>query len=726
MKRLLIFSLLIGMTIALLPAQSRLVKKGDEEFERAAYAKAIPFYKRAAKKLEDAEAIVKLANCYRLIRDYPAAEEWYAIAVTLPEKPDETFFYYGHTLLQQEKILEARNAFKAFAELVPEDPRGAAFVEGLDRLQAQILDSAGVKIEPFPFNTSFSEYGAFPYDGGIVFSAAYEEGAIVQVFEGLDAPFLDLYYSKPTDKDSSKWSSPQALKGDVNTKWHESNFTFSDATGRGLFSRNNFDGKKIGRSEQSMILLKIYTMEMNGLSGGNVEEFEWSSNEYSVTHPAISEDGKTLYFVSDMPDGAGGKDIYTCEWLDDHWSVPRNLGDPVNTPGDELFPNIHPDGVLYFASNGHPGYGNLDIFSADLTTTPTRVINLGFPANSPFDDFAYHLNADKTEGFFSSNRENGAGDDDIYMVSYSTPEVLILVTDKVAKLPLENVDVVVKDSTGRDLQVLQTDSLGMVKFKIPQGKYLSFFSSGEFDPHFQEINTQSETGQMTFVYEIEMYNPPPAMVGLVINEDTQKPIRDATITFLRMTDGDTLIRTSDRNGRFAIQFERETVYQMSVHKDGFLNYVGTVATSYRSFDGDTIIPMKLEPIKINEPFVLRNINYDYDKYDIRPDAIPELHRLSELLKDNPEIRIELGSHTDSRGTDSYNQRLSQNRALSCKKFLESMGVAEDRITFKGYGESALLNQCDDGVKCSDEEHERNRRTEFKIIGFIDGVEIINN
>ena len=729
MKRIQLFILLFCLCVGTLSAQKRYVQQGDEAVDRAAYAKAIPLYRRAVKKSDDPEAILKLANCYRLVRDYEAAEEWYEKAVQLPEKPVETYFYYGHTLLQQEKVFEARQAFKQFAELAPDDPRGPAFVEGLDRLQSLQSDLGNATVEPFPFNTPQAEFGAFPYDGGIVFSGALGDGgAVVQVFEGLGTPFLDLYFSKPQPekKDSANWSSPKPLKGDINTRWHESSFTYSDSTQQALFCRNNFDGKKVGRSENNMIYLKLYTAQMDGVSGSSVQEFEWNSDEYSLTHPSISEDGQTLYFVSDMPGGAGGKDIYVCQWMDDHWSVPRNLGDPVNTIGDELFPSIHADGILYFASNGHPGFGNLDIFSCDLTITPLKVINLGMPLNSPYDDFAFHLNTEKNQGFFTSNREEGAGDDDIYVINYTTPEVEILVTDKIAKLPLENVDVVIKDSTGRDLKVLQTDSLGLVKFKLPVGEFLAFLSSGEFDPVFQPINTGAEAGQMFYRYEIEMYNPPPAMVAVVVNEETKEPIQDAKITFRRMTDNDTILRTTDRNGRFAIQFDRNTVYQMTVHKDGYLNYKSTVASSYRTFEGDTVIPMRLEKIKINEPFVLRNINYDYDKYDIRPDAIPELHRLSKLLADNPEIRIELGSHTDSRGSDQYNERLSRQRAESCKKFIVSQGIHPERIDFQGYGESQLLNQCGDGVECSEEEHERNRRTEFKIIGFIEGVEIINN
>ncbi|MFN8394503.1 MAG: hypothetical protein U0176_07510 [Bacteroidia bacterium] len=327
----------------------------------------------------------------------------------------------------------------------PTIPRDGEFVAALDDLLPSLLkDSAMVSIEKLPFNSPAADFGAFPYEGGVVFASSRNNSApLRQDFEWMQQPYLDLFH---VAKDSTKgWRKPELLPAAINTRYHESNFFMVPGGNQAVFTRNDFFETRQGQKHAGVILLQTYFAEMKGLEVGEITPFAWNNHEYSVGHACVSSDGSKMYLVSDMPGGQGGKDIYVSTRQGSGWSQPRNLGAPVNTLGDEMFPYLHSDGTLYFASNGHPGLGHLDIFKAKLDEPEVKIRNLGYPINSPFDDFAFLLESDGANGYLSSNRTGGMGDDDIYRFKIEGVRVEIIVRDKNAKLPIENAKIRVMD-----------------------------------------------------------------------------------------------------------------------------------------------------------------------------------------------------------------------------------------------------------------------------------------
>lgn len=706
-----------------LMAQSGVKKQADTQFRLLSYAKAIDLYQKVLKKGYDPDAILKLAHCYRLTNNYEKAAEYYAKAVLIETREPEMVFQYGHLLLLQGDEVAARNTFLKFSRLMPEDPRGKAFAAQCRDMHPLYRDSARYIIECLPFNSEASDFGAMPYAGGIVFSSSRKaDGFFNKDFSWLDSPFLNLLHVQRSGADNANWGDPEALKGDVNTQFHESNFTWSRGRGEVYFTRNNYFERKKGKNTEGVILLKIYSTVMDGLSGSGVEEFPYNNDEYSIGHPSLSYDGKTMYFVSDMPGGIGGKDIYASGREGESWGVPRNLGPDINTPGDEMFPYIHKDGTLYFSSNGHPGLGHLDIFEATRSGKWT-VKNMGYPINTGYDDFAPYVNLEKKEGYFTSNRPGGAGDDDIYHFALSGAMVEVIVMDKVAQLPIEGAGVEVRNLANQEIELLLTDSSGRVTFASDLAiDYDAVVRTLEFEDHGLEMSTRSENEETFFSYLVELYNPNPAITAIVVDYQTGERLPGSKVNLKDLSTGEEIKRVADKNGRFSIKLGDVRTYNLQVAHEGYLNYADIVSTSEKSYDGDTIIPLRMEKIRFNEPIVLENIHYDFDRWFIRSDAIPDLMELVSLLKDNPEIQIELSSHTDCRGSDPYNMVLSRKRAASAKAFLVERGIRPERIIPQGYGETKLVNECDDGVECDEDKHFANRRTEFKIIGIVDGVD----
>jgi outer membrane protein OmpA-like peptidoglycan-associated protein len=725
MKKYILVLLMTVMAMGAVHAQGRLKRKGDELYRKLSYELAIPYYAQHLKKHIDNDATMKLAECYRLTHNYDKAAEWYDKVILIPNAPPISYFYFGHALMQQGNLETAKEMFATYDRLSAGDPRGQNFVHAIDRYGDLLKDSIRVEIKPMPFNTPEAEFGIFPYQGGVIFAAARVAGPlVVQEFNWLDSPFLNFYYTS-LKEDSSEWNKPELLKGDANTRYHESNFTMADGATEFYFTRNNFIDKQKGRSDEGIIKLKLYKGQINGLETTVIEEMALNSDDYSTTHPSISADGQTLYFASDMPGGEGGKDIYSCTKQGQGWSPPVNMK-VINTPGDEMFPYIHKDGTLYFSSDGHPGLGHLDIFYVK-PKGDQQVVNMGYPINSAWDDFAFYLLQNDEDGFLSSDREGGQGNDDIYQFTLRRPMLEIYVLDSIAELPIEGAKVRVRDLTDNSEQEFVTDSSGAYSFKTYFAHAFEItVETPEFGVTTTNTSTDALSGQMVFTKEINLWTPPPSITGLVIDDSTKVRLPGSEVEFLDLRRKESTIRIADRNGRFHIKLEPSTYYEINVRQKGYMTYTARVSTTLNGFDGDTIIPLRMEKIPFNKPIRLKNIHYDFDKWTIRADAYNDLIYLANLMKKNPTLIVELGSHTDCRGSDAYNEALAQKRAVSARIFLLDLGIDPIRIKAKGYGESEISNHCEDGVPCSEPLHDDNRRTEFKIIGELEGVDMKNS
>lgn len=491
-------------------------------------------------------------------------------------------------------------------------------------------------------NTKNSDFGLNFYGKDqVIFASPTERVAIVRRnWDGNDQPFLDLFIG---DIDSTgQIVNKRSLSGEVNRKYHEASVTFTKDLKTVYFSGNNYDEKgKAIKGSNGLSNIQLYVADVESESvWTNVRKLEFNSDDYSTGLPTLDKDEKKLYFVSDMPGTFGKTDIWVVDILPDgKYSEPKNLGNKINTEEREMFPHIDDDNILIFSSNGHAGFGNLDLFASKIyDNTESSPINLGEPLNSPKDDFAYILR-DETQGYFSSNRKEGKGDDDIY------------------------------------------------SFKVDEKIYIECLQT---------------------------------VRGVVRDKDTQELLPGALVAILD-SDGNQLQMTAatEETAEYTFDVPCDSDYTLVATNDGYLRLEQPIKT-VNDLDAPAIVQnldMEAE-FKLVGDEVLVNINviyFDFDKHNIRPDAAEELDKVIEVMNKYPDLKIHAASHTDSRGPDSYNQKLSERRAKSTVEYMIEKGIDASRLTSKGLGEAQLVNKCSNGVRCTRDEHQLNRRTEFSVV-----------
>jgi len=643
------YSLLLIAVLFIVPALliAQPIRKAQKAMKKYEYSQAVVLLKKAMEKQKYKEtAIPLLAECYRKQHDVFNTRTWYSRAVASSEARPESFLYYGQALQATGEYIEAREMFERYGELSA-DGRGSRFATHCDSV---LGPWKGIKAEyevktVNTINSGQSEFGPSFYNGSLVYASDnIRDPKTRRAYGWTGRGYLDMMKSQPA-KMGEFWGAmktPTELSSALNQEYHDGPATFSRDGNTIYFTRAYKDKAKKEQGYKTN-LLKIFYSTKNGMEWSDPKPFFLNSREYSIGHPSLSPDGKTLYFATDMPGGEGGTDIWVCQREGSGWGPAVNLGKTINTPEDEMFPFIKEDGSLYFASAGHPGYGALDIFrslkSEKGWSTPK---NLQPPINGSFDDFALALAPGEKNGFFSSNRSGGRGNDDIYA-----------------------------------------------------------FREAELPP--------------IVVKELEK---PSLISGIVRDEVTQKPLEGATVFVFNPGTGKVHVLITGVDGMYKMVVENPSEYKVKAMKSNYIADGVPLKVEIIRSGTEYKAPrdLMLSKLEINRVFKIENIYYDFNKFNIRSGAKPELDKLVAIMKENT-ITVELGSHTDSRGNSAYNDHLSQNRATSAVAYIVSQGIDKSRITAKGYGERELANTCADGVKCSEEVHQANRRTEVKITGY---------
>jgi outer membrane protein OmpA-like peptidoglycan-associated protein len=589
------------------------------------------------------------------------------------------------------------------------------------------------------------------YKNGLVFvSARDESGAIKRVFGWNQTPFLDLYFAPDTSEIHTKTvlipsnvaqagglgganskevveapireeqpvTQTEIFSRTINTKYHEGPMTFFKGEQKIVFTRNNYNKGRSRESTEGVNKLKLYTADLQKNSWTNIKELPFNSNEFSCGHPALSADNKLLYFVSDMPGGYGGTDLYVVEVRDGSWGTPVNLGKEINTEGNEMFPYIDESGHLYFSSDGHEGIGGLDIFYAEMKDgLPTHgVENLGSPINSEKDDFGFICTKDRLDGYFSSNRKRGVSDDNIYYFKRACKQMQILVFDADSKTPLEGVDVrTIRNGENRDLKVTGLD--GSMKSCLDANTEYEFKAIKEgYMANSVLYSTKSTSANQTKLSIYLEKNKGSLLTGTVKSELSQKPIAGAKVILKNKKDNSEQTVVTGTDGRYEFNVKPGAEHEVSAQKDKYTTNEGTTINKIKSGKGPKVMNSDLGMLAEGDIFRLENIYYDLNAFFIRPDAAKELDaKVIPYLKKFPKLRIEIRSHTDARAADDYNMRLSENRARAVVDYLVARGIQPNRLAAKGYGETQLINNCADGINCADDQHQVNRRTEFKVL-----------
>ncbi|MCM5663034.1 OmpA family protein [Galbibacter mesophilus] len=613
----------------LLNSQYAQQKKADAQFNKFAFIKASKNYEEVLTHNFNTDYVHrKLADCYFMLRNPEKAAPHFKKVVQQPDIPNAYYYNYAIVL----RSLGDYNEAEKWLEKFKEEGGKKKLVKHIDENPDALENKPTYELKDVNFNTKNSDFGAYQFGDRVYFvSAKKESGPEQRIYSWNEQPFLDLY----TFNLSDSIPAIEPLSGAINTKFHEGPISISEDGKALYFSRNNYLNKQNEKDKKGINHLQIYKATNVGGKWENIVPLPFNNKSYSTSHPALSPDGKTLYFASDMPEGYGKTDIYKVTINNNGtYGKPENLGPIINTAGEELFPFVNSESTLFFSSDGHEGLGLLDIY-ATITSEENKIssiVNMGAPINSKKDDFSFFMNTDGLSGYIASNRNNAATNDDIYAFETVLPLLLKgVVTDSINSKPIANARIELFDENHQEIITLSTNNNGYYETFIEREKDYSIKGSREKYMDKSKVFSSKNIGKK--------------LKELVVN------------------------------------LELSPVDDLSVLAD------------------------------------LNTIFFDFDKYNIRPDAAKELDKIVRLLTEEyPDMVMEIESHTDSRGSLSYNDRLSIDRANATYDYLVSQGLNATRvIAHEGYGERRLTNGCSDGVKCEEPEHQENRRTEFKIL-----------
>ncbi len=549
-------------------------------------------------------------------------------------------------------------------------------------------------------NTEESEISPAIINDDLYFSAVRQE----QRSNQRNLSFYDVYYTE-TDLKGYPLILRKLVPGFGNL-YHEGPISWCGKTEELFVTLSNISGEDILRNtiKNEHIRLRLVIMKQVNERWTVVEELPFNNNAYHFAHPAISKTGDTLVFTSDMAGGFGKSDLYMSIRKEGKWSDPQNLGEVINTGGNEMFPTFGPGGLLLFSSDGHAeNHGQLDLYYTTLTENAS-VRNLGSKINSEQDDFGLVVHPSGEYGYFSSSRI-GAGKDDIYRVSFiSLFETLGGVVVNNNGEPESGALVNLLDCNGNDIRSTQSDSRGFFEFEVfkdscYQAMAMKTGYHADLKPYYLRKSIE------LVITQLIRYNI------LVVDIENSRPLADGIIWC------DDVKWMTNENGNADIDTDKLKQCDLRITKEGYFDFI-IEADPYRFTPGaeilDTVFLFRKE---INKSYVFENINFFLDRWRLLPDSEQELRKLIKLMNDNPNLKIELASHTDSRGEAKYNEWLSQKRSDSVTDYLIENGISKERIVSKGYGESRLINNCANGIPCSEAEHLENRRTEFIVIDF---------
>ncbi|MFN8277779.1 MAG: carboxypeptidase regulatory-like domain-containing protein [Chitinophagales bacterium] len=712
-------------------AQHGLTRVGDSYFRQFDFEMALKYYQRAVKKdSSNAYLRQKIADSYRHLNDWVNAEPWYEKLAADQTTDPLNKMYYAEALRANQKYSEAKLAYKNYLAAVPTDASAKERIAGVDKITELSRDRGLYNIENLPINSPKSDFGPSFYKNGEIFFCSNREalGKVRVEDNWTSASFLQLYHGKADA--NGNVTTAELLPGKANGKYHEGVTSYNEKLQELYLDRSNYNKWRAYNSSDKVVKLKIYRLVYlpteNRWGDELIEAVPFNDREYSVCHPALSPDAQTLYFASDKPGGFGGVDIYkSVRDQSGNWGAPINLGPNINTTGDEVFPFMANDGTLYFASNGHLGLGGLDVFSSapgkEGFLTPE---NLGFPINTNSDDFGYIIDKDNKNGYFVSNRQGGQGDDDIYKFMKKGVEICGVVYDAKTNDLIEGAKVVmyeVRDEKG----MKKTDKDGKFCFAgSPKRVYKFVATKDGYLPNEVTVETEDKpvNVRIPLVKEGGIN-----LEVLVLDKKTREPIDLAKVKLIATATGKDATQNTGADGKTYFNLEPNATYRIEGSKDladpdmKYLTVSTTTSTVGKQAPATIYVTLELERVRKGVAIKIENIYYDLDKWFIRPDAAKELDKLVKVLLDNPTMEIELSSHTDCRATIKYNATLSAKRAESAVSYIASRGVALSRMIAAGYGESRLVNKCacegTQMVPCTEEQHQENRRTEFKILKF---------
>jgi len=608
------------------PSYTIELEKADLFFKAKKYNTAALLYQKVYPKIKESESrdqtLFKIAESYRYSNNFSLAIKWYENLINSKYPDPQVLFNYAQLIKNFEKYEDAIRVFNDFLFEMPGNKNALEAIAGCKMAMEWKAKPARYMVKNLStINTPYSDYGPYSSKQQLYFSSSRKEAQGSGIFEWTGQKYADIFSSNLVN---GKYSAAIPEKN-LNSNYNEGAVCMDSAQNIYFTQCNGPDGNGLN--------CKIYISYLNGNQYATPQILPFNNDSFSCGHPAWDPQNKFLYFSSDKTGGYGKKDIWRIQYnyAKNTWSEAENLGTTINTDEDELFPSFDKKGNLYFSSKGHLGMGGLDIYKS-INIGQDSVQNLGSPINSGADDLGISWTGDSTAllAYFSSNRQGGIGDDDLYAI-YSKPFVLTL-------------------------------------------------------------------------------------NGTVIERETEKVITNAQIEILDQNQKNVLTLKTDEMGQFTTDLSFGKQYQLKSTKNNYLTAGLSLSPIFATNDSSiqVVLLMDFVPAKEAE-LTVQGIYYDLDQWDIRKDAQPILDSLASVLQLNPGLEIELASHTDSRADAAYNIELSNKRAKSCVNYLVNNGIQASRMKAVGYGEQFLVNDCKDGVDCSETEHQANRRTTIKFL-----------
>lgn len=778
------------------------------------------------------KARLNLANAYFLVKDFEKAEANFreALSQNTVLKGDDikNYLRYAQTLSSNGKHEEAKQIYQKYTNLQEQDKRGTEFIKLYSNLEALSRNASSYRIEYLGINTSSPDFSPMYYKDGLVFvSGRGRNTPVKRVFNWDNSSFLDLFYienltaiggqstssavgsgggaealspkgsqrlvgddyytpATPNDANIITSRGSEYLTGStdyveyatipakqfsrtLSTKYHDGPSAFYHTEEKIIFTRNSQSvGGLLASKTKSVSRLKLYTATKQNKDWKDIKELPFNSDDYSCGHPSLTVDDQLLYFVSDMPGGYGGTDIYISRFTNGQWSKPVNLGGKVNSQGNEMFPYVDDRGNLYFSTDGHPGLGGLDMFFVSMNTATGLPVgkarNLGAPLNSNKDDFGILTDSERRNGYFSSNRKRGTSDDDIYRferlgVLYGCRELVVNVFDKNTKQPMTRVRFKyenVKHSLFAESGT--TNGQGTIKLCLEaDNEFKFYFTENGYEPYIKTFDNfeasdyeasilniylkpievkekkSPKKEQQNIVFKRREQSFSKIFKGVITGAGNDTPLAGVRLKFTSLCTGLSQEFITQRDGSYEFERNIDCDYELIAFKDDFatskelIPKIETkrpiIASIFKprevakpnipNYSGGSLFDTKL--YRVGDVVTLGNIYYDSNSWKLSKLATKELDRLVATMNRYPNMIVEIRSHTDTRGNADVNLALSRRRIDEVVAYLQKKKVDSRRMKGIGMGETKPMNKCGDGVQCTEAEHQQNRRTEFKIL-----------
>jgi outer membrane protein OmpA-like peptidoglycan-associated protein len=720
MKKLLV--IIFVFSIQFINAQDLELARAKRFFDKTYYSEAIILYEKLAEKKPSQEVIKNLADSYFYTNELIKAQRYYRLLIqNYSNDLDRNYYFrYAQTLKASNSYDDANTALKEYYAKSSNNDDVANFESDSKTLENVSAIGQRFEIKNLAINTPNSEFGAVKYKENLVFAGVkLKPGIFDKKFKWDNETYLNLV-EIPISNMNSADSLVHYFAKELKTGMHESNPVFTKEGKTIYFTRNNSKNGSKKTNDQKISNLQIFKADLVDGKWINIVSLPFNSPNYSVEHPALSPDEKVLYFASDMPGTLGSFDIYSVNINKGAFDTPRNLGPTINTEKREQFPFASQDNKLYFSSDGHLGYGSLDVFVSDMNQNEySKPVNVGLPLNSNLDDFSFTIDSDSKEGFFASNREGGKGSDDIYwfkeikdlIVEDCKQFIAGTITDVDTKLALENATVILQDSNQKTLNTVTTTADGKFSFTVECEKSFTVLASKE--KYTSESRSLSSGTTREASNDASM-----ALKSLEVIKQEEQQIaetkkKEEEIETKRSKEKEALAIIALKEAEKKAKADQIVAAEIKKKE----KVAEIAATEIKKKE-------KIKQILIDEKDIVRDkdrliiktdpIYFDYNMWYIRKESKVVLGRVVQLMKKYPEMVIEIGSHTDSRGNAKFNEDLSQKRANSTRDFIIQSGVTAKRVLAKGYGESVPIIKCKTDEACSEEEHELNRRSEFVI------------